>query len=402
MVDLEFEPNSGADYPVLSVAPAVNGKVIMGGYFTHIGGVLRPYMARLNAHGTLDRTFDPGSGPNSRVVCVLPQSDGKTLISGLFTSFNGTNRGHIARLEADGNLDPSFDPGSGANADVLCLFLQADGKVLLAGDFTMFNGIPCGRVARLHSDGRLDTAFNTSEEANLAVRSIVAVPGGKVLIGGDFVSVQGTNQNRIARLNADGRLDSSFNIGQGANGTVETLSTQSDGSIIVGGQFSSINGTNRGRLARLSKDGLLDATFNPNADGFVLSASVHRDDKIMLGGDFFTIGGMSRPHVARLNGNGNVDQSFVPGVGANDTVNAVAFQPDGKPLAGGFFNTMNGVGRSGLVRLEGDPLPPSLQIRLTGRVVVISWPTSFTNFALQTATNAGPPGVWANVGRRPP
>jgi uncharacterized delta-60 repeat protein len=400
-LDLGFEPNSGADYPVLTVAPDLNGRVLIGGYFTIIGGVSRHYIARLNSDGSLDTGFNPGAGANNRVVRVLAQPDGKVLLGGLFTSLNGTNRARIARLNADGNLDLSFNPGSGANGDVLSMARQDDGKILLAGEFTAFNGTNRGRVARLNADGSLDASFNTSTGANLTVRAVAPQSDGKVLIGGDFLSVNGTNRNRIARLNSDGSLDASFTIGTGANGPVECIAVQGDGSVLLGGQFTSMSGTSRGRLARIDQNGMLDGTFNPNADGFVLSLAVHVDGKVLLGGDFFSVTGVSRPHVARLNMNGSLDLGFNPGTGANDTVNAVAFQTDGKALVAGFFNTMNGIGRSCLARLQGDLPRPSLTIRRADNKVVASWPVAFTNFTLQTSTNAAQSNAWFNVPNAP-
>jgi len=230
---------------------------------------------------------------------------------------------------------------------------------------------------------------------------VVVQPDGKVLLGGDFVSVNGSNQNRIARLNADGGLDGGFTTGAGANATVECLALQSDGRIIVGGQFTSVGGTGRGRIARLHSGGAVDGSFGANADGFVLSVAVHSDDKVLLGGDFFTIGGISRPHLARLTAGGTLDLAFNPGTGANDTVNAVVFQPDGKVLAGGYFNMMNGVGRSCLARLHGDQLRPLLKIRPSGNSVVTFWPAAFTNFMLQTSTNVAQSNAWINVANTP-
>ena len=398
-LDPVFEPNTGADYPVLSVAAEESGRVLMGGYFTIVGGVSRHYVARLNADGRLDLSFTPGTGPDSRVLNVLPVSEGKTIIGGLFTTFNGTNRAHLARLNSDGNLDLAFNPGLGANANVLAIALQSDGKVIAAGDFTSFDGTSCGSVIRLEPGGTADFSFNTGMGATQTVKCVLVQPDGKILIGGDFLAFNGTPRGRIARLNSNGSLDSSFNPGTGANGTVECLAVQRDGGIIVGGQFSSLDGISRGRLARLDVNGRLDTNFTANADGSVLSVAVNADDRIVVGGEFFTVQGISRPRIARLHANGTVDLTFDPGVGANDIVNTVVFQTDGQILAGGFFNTMNGVGRSSVARLESDLEHPSLKIRRVGESVVASWPAVFNNFTLECTTNIARPDTWNDPGR---
>ena len=88
------------------------------------------------------------------------QSDGKIIIGGSFTSYDGIGRNSIARLNADGSLDIGFNPGTGANNPVHSITLQPDGKIIIGGDFTNYNGTGRNRVARLNTDGSLDTGFN--------------------------------------------------------------------------------------------------------------------------------------------------------------------------------------------------------------------------------------------------
>lgn len=387
-VDAGFNANTGADYPVSAIAQDAAGKVFVGGYFSEINSLPRAHVARLEANGHVDLTFEPGLGANNRVLCILPQPDGKALIGGIFTSFNGTNRSRIARLNADGQLDLNFNGGSGPNGDVLAIAQQEDGKVVIVGEFSAVDGTDRGRVARLTSAGTVDLDFNTSIGANGTVTSVAAQSDGKVIVGGDFTLINGTNRNRIARLNSDGTVDPAFNSTNGANGRVECLVVQPDGKVIIGGQFTSVNGISRARMARLNGNGSLDLGFNPGADGIVLSVALHSDGKVLMGGDFFSVSGVSRPHIARLNASGGLDTFFNPGVGANDTVSALAFQRDGKALASGFFNMMNGVGRSFLARLEGDLPRPQLTVTRSGNSVLISWPVTFTNFTLERSADS--------------
>ena len=400
-VDESFNSNTGADYPVLAIAQSTNGKILMGGYFSTVGAFSRNHIARLESDGSLDMTFNSGLGADNRVTSIAALSNGKSLIGGLFNSFNGTNRGRFARLNTDGQLDLTFNSGTGANGDVLSVAVAPEEKTVIVGDFTMVNGTNRARVARLNADGSVDASFNATNAANLSVRCVAVQSDGKVVIGGDFTLVDGVPRNRIARLNTDGKLDMTFNPGVGANATVESVAMQGDGKIILGGQFTSVGGTNRVRVARLNANGAVDPVFNPGADGFVLSVAVHSDGKILLGGDFFSVSGVPRIHVARLKIDGALDADFNPGSGANDSVNVVAFQSDGKALVGGFFNTINGIGRSSIARLEGDLPRPSLTIVNGDHAVLTSWPGTFTNFTLQTTTDCAQTNSWSNVALPP-
>jgi uncharacterized delta-60 repeat protein len=160
-------------------------------------------------------------------------------------------------------------------------------------------------IARLNADGSLDSSFNPGTGVWYgAVYSVALQPDGKVLIGGNFTSVNGTNRNRVARLNANGSLDSSFNPGTGVSGQVLSIALQSDGKVLIGGLFTSVNGTNRNNIARLNANGSLDGSFNPGtgANGPVGSIALQPDGKVFIGGDFTTVNGVVRPRVARLYG----------------------------------------------------------------------------------------------------
>lgn len=166
-----------------------------------------------------------------------------------------------AQFSLPGELDTTFNTGTGADNIVWSVTVQPDGKVLLGGFFTIYNGISRNRIARLNLNGSLDTTFNPSIGANNIVRSVVLQPDGKILIGGQFTSYNSIPRNYIARLNADGSLDPTFNPGTGANNLVLTLALQPDGKVIIGGLFTSYNGTSRNRIARLHANGSLDTTL---------------------------------------------------------------------------------------------------------------------------------------------
>jgi uncharacterized delta-60 repeat protein len=165
-VDTSFNPGIGLGNNLYSnvrcFAELADGKLLFGGAFTTYNGSGRPFLARVVSSGELDFSFSPGL--NSSVECIVRQADGKILIGGDFTSVAGTPRARIARLNDDGTLDETFDPGLGADRTVSSVVLQSDGKLVVGGAFTNFNGTDCGGIVRLNTDGALDSSFNVVVE----------------------------------------------------------------------------------------------------------------------------------------------------------------------------------------------------------------------------------------------
>jgi len=380
-VDLSFDPGSGVNGTVNAVALQPDGKFIIGGAFTTVKGLARSKVARLNAGGSGDAAFNPGTGANDVVSSLALQSDGKVLIGGDFTAINGTNRNRIARLNADGGLASSFSPVIGTYG-IASIVLQSDGKALIGGGFTAVNGTNRNGIARLNTNGSLDGSFNpgtgVQNDGNPGgIRSLVVQSDGKVLIGGGFNTVNGTNRNRIARLNANGSLDGSFNPGTGVAGAyVSAIALQPDGKVLIAGDFYALNGTNRNNIARLNASGSLDTSFDPgtgeNSNRTVLSVALQPDGKVLIGGMFTIINGMNRSRIARLNANGSLDGSFNPGT------------------------AVNGVARPYVARLYGDSAP-SLNLARSNAFVIVSWPVTGLNFHLQESTNLSLPYSWSSV-----
>ncbi|MBM6498048.1 hypothetical protein H9X54_001870, partial [Flavobacterium macrobrachii] len=355
--------NSGANDNVITSVIQSDGKIIIGGSFTNYNGIPINRIARLNTDGSLDTTFNTGSGANIHVSTSAVQPDGKIIIGGFFTSFNGSSINRIARLNSDGSLDTTFNTGSGANNTVWNTAVQPDDKIIVVGEFISFNGTTRNRIARLNPDGSVDTTFNTGSGANNIIYTTVVQPDGKIIIGGDFTSFNGTSKNRIARLNTDGSLDTTFNPGSETNSIIYTAAVQPDGKIIIGGFFTSLNGIIRNYIARLNPDGSLDTTFNPSSGAYsvIYTTAVQPDGKIIIGGNFTNFNGSTRICIARLNSDGSLDTTFNPGSGANNTVRTTAVQLDGKIIIGGDFTQYNGITRNRIARLLNaiTPVPDS-------------------------------------------
>ena len=347
----DFDPNANEEVYAVVVQP--DGKVLIGGRFTTLspnGGapVTRNHIARLNQDGTLDPTFNPNAA-GSFVYSIALQADGKILVGGNFNNIGGQTRNHIARLDPTTGLADSFNPN--ANAFVFSLAVQGDGKILAGGAFYQNSGLPNiggqtrNRIARLDATTGLADSFdpNASGSPNSfypAVYSIALQTDGKILAGGNFTSIGGQTRNRIARLDATTGTADSFNPNPDPFGGVNSIAVQADGKILVGGGFTTLGGQPRNFIARLDATTGLADSFDPDANGDVLSIAVQPDGKIIAGGGFSTIGGQTRNRIARLDATTGLADSFDPN--ANGGVYSIAVQADGKILLGGSFSQNSG------------------------------------------------------------
>jgi len=300
--DPAFTPGTGADGDVFAIALQNDGRILLGGSFLSFSGNPRKSVVRLNANGSVDTNFVPADlNGDVRAVAALP--DGKILVAGRFTTAAGQGRGRIARLNANGSLDTGFDPGTGADNHVRCLALQPDGKILIGGHFTMFNGVERSRIVRLETNGAVDLNFDPGSGADDQVRSIALAPDGKIFIGGDFEIFNGTNRSAVARLLTNGALDLSFDQGDPDNDTVRALLADADGSVWMGGDFQTAGGQPRALLARLQNNGVADPAANfvfddPWDSMFALGRQ--RDGLVLAAGEFKTVDGLTNQRIVRI------------------------------------------------------------------------------------------------------
>jgi uncharacterized delta-60 repeat protein len=387
-----FNPNVTGTVNVVALQP--DGKILVGGTFTAFqpNGAGQPTpncnnLARLNADGTVDNYFKPE--PNGQVLAICLQPDGKILVGGYFTSFttsvnsNGPvveTRNGLARLNADGTLDETFDPNPTGtySSQVDAITLQPDGKILVGGAFTTLQPMKTGtvysipRLARLNADGTVDSTFKPNPDG--LVSAIYVQSSGKILVGGGFQNIQPngattkTLVGRLTRLNTDGTLDAGF-IPAFPDNLVQCFAVQSDGKILAGGQFITIQPvstnppTNVDCILRMNADGSVDSNFLTNFGGAVQQLLLQPDGRIIAVGTIGTVTvGTSTiftsNYAARLNADGTPDTTFVPS--PNYTVFGAALQPDGKIILGGAFTqfqpngTTNTFVRHGMARINSD------------------------------------------------
>ncbi|HEX6287673.1 MAG TPA: hypothetical protein VFZ66_00710 [Herpetosiphonaceae bacterium] len=268
---------------------------------------------------------------------------------------------------AEGAVDPTFML-SAFDADastVYAMVVQPDGKILIGGEFTSINGETRHRIARLNTDGTLDLTFAATSVDDGVIYALALQPDGKILIGGKFSRVNGTPHDSLVRLNADGTLDPTFHAVEFSGfylWQIVSIALQPDGKILIGGEFTRVNGERRSNLARLNIDGSLDLSFTPlpNDPGITSAMArklvVQPDGKVLAGGWFTSInGGSDRIELLRFNADGSLDATF-PVINRTEGghVNSMALQPDGKILIVGVFSSIGGVRRLGIARLHPD------------------------------------------------
>lgn len=378
-----YTNNSGitSEGSIRAIALYPDGKILAGGQFNKFNGTVKNAIVRLNADGSFDNSFDTGTGPSNgnnvvsiNMLALMP--DGKILTSGSFLGYyNGVAiSGELCRLNSDGSLDGSFTWGGNGRASQITVL--PDGKILIAGVFSQYNGdVSRKYIIRLNADYSIDNTFNTEGTGlNGGVQCFVVQPDGKIVIAGQFTYYNGiaNPRHKIARLNEDGSLDTSFNPGTGVRNTDENYSSsqindiklQQDGKILIAGWYRWYNDVQQRGFSRINTDGSLDTIFGANAvsantgtfNGGINSIIIQPDGKVLIGGAINTssYGGSTQiRHLCRLNTDASVDASFNVGSGFIPSgMNTMLMQPDGKIIAGGQFTKYNGIDRKGIARIN--------------------------------------------------
>lgn len=335
--DTEFSAllGTGFNNVVETVTAASDGGFLVGGQFTSLNGdaSIPNRLVRFTADRTLDTAFNAalGTGFASAVYAVLETSDGGFLVGGTFSSVNGDDAApdRLVRLNADGTLDTDFADRLGTGfggGNVFSITETSDGKILVGGNFTSLDqdpSVPDGLV-RLNPDGSLDTEFADQLGTGFAttVRAVVQAPDGGLVVGGNFTSLNGDASvpHHLLRLNPDGTPDTAFNaaLGTGFNSFVFYAVAASNGGYLVGGQFSAFDGDESvpDNLLRLTAAGTLDGAFNahlgtgPNSS--LSSLSETSDGDYLVGGWFTAVNDdESVPDgLVRLNADGSMDAGF--------------------------------------------------------------------------------------------
>ncbi|SDY65561.1 T9SS type A sorting domain-containing protein [Hymenobacter psychrophilus] len=348
--------------------PVANGKVLIGGSFSEYNGFVCNGLARLNADGSFDTSFTSSLQSGSGVNNLAVQPNGRILVLGYLTTFSGgsSNSTALVRLFDNGALDNSFAVPTTIATDFNmysyygdALVVQNDGKILVISTTRR-------PLTRLNANGTLDLSY-TSPAADPALPSysLTLLRNGQVLAAGAFTSFAGTVDQPLVRVNTSGSLDAAFTPNIQLSGTISVVARQADGKLVAGGNFSEINGQPVRRLARFNSDGTLDAAFIFNT-GNALNLTVS-DLVLQPNGAVLATNG---PTLYRYLPNGSRDNGFAAPIFSNPNfsglVNRVLLQADGRILVGGNLNSTTGSPATSAARLTStgsyDPtfmLPPN-------------------------------------------
>lgn len=336
--------HNGTDGNVRKVHVQADGRPILVGGFNQVDtpagwSTGRGRIARFSTTGELDTTFNAGgTGANDTIRDVHELPDGRFLIHGYFTTFNGVARNGIAVLNADGSLDTDTVLNFGGSRPYgICSAIQPDGKILIGGDFDSFNGEAAYRIVRLNADLSHDTSFNAASglpsSSWLGVETIAVQSDGKILYTQHYNGGSGS----LWRLHANGTADVTFNGGDGIYASIWSLAVRKDDRIYIGGRMSSVHGEPRHGIARLLPDGALDTTFVPPVIDFIKywGLTKQRDGGIMAAGQTTSPGG-TRLH--RYLPDGSLDPAFDTGTMAPQYLTSFTQTPDGQfGYIAGFF-----------------------------------------------------------------
>jgi uncharacterized delta-60 repeat protein len=345
-------------------------KTIFGGDFTTWSGASVPRIIRVNSSGSRDTTFNAGTGPNASVYGVDVQSDGKVVAVGTFSSYSGSTRNYITRINANGTVDNTFNIGTGFNSPSNVIKITGDGKILVGGDFQTYSGSVFGsnnRIVRINSDGTRDTTFNIGTGFNSTVSNLFLQNDSKILVIGAFTTYSGSTVNRIVRLNSDGTRDTTFNMGSGLNTWRSStdaggIGQASNGTIYVNGAFATYSGSMVNGIIGLNNDGTINNTFNTSGSTIGYSttdiSTNYGSFLVISGSSVITIGSFTSYRSIPTNGiisltpSGNRSSQFNTGIGFNSPPFFSLDTQDGSILFSGFFTLYNNFTvNSGIIKL---------------------------------------------------
>jgi uncharacterized delta-60 repeat protein len=344
-----------------------DGKILIAGGFSSVNGVTRYKIARLNADGSLDESFNANSAisvteffsPVINSVQILP--DGKILLSGFLAQLSGLYNTTVLRLNADGTRDTtqtSFPYRSDSTfAPVNKAAQLASGKILMCGEFQKPNDNLKPWLARYNNNGTYDSTFTTA--INSRCYDVEVLPDGKYLVAGYYTTIDGNSAVGLTRFNADDTIDTTFNGATYPGSAYRQIEVLSDGKIIAF-QISGGNGV----VSRLNSDGRHELTF-PTAFFIPDDVALQPNGKTFVVGEYRDIFGQSSD-MNRFNTDGSHDPSldrlFFSGPTSSDSPKAVAVTADGKVIVGGAFTNFftfpaGTINRPYLVRFTPQAIP---------------------------------------------
>lgn len=332
---------------VYAVARAADGKLVIGGEFEEVNDQPRSNIARLNADGSLDTSWNPGA--DQAVYTLAVDAQGIVYAGGDFALIGGLQRFGLARLDPiTGAADSSWDLG--LNGGAMELLMHGSGWLYAAGSFSSAGGQPHANLMRVDTvTGSVDHAWLPSADFR---PEFLAIGDGWVYAGGTDVSAGGTPTGGLARFSVSGAGARDLNWLPAPNERVEGLASDAS-HLYVAGRFSQIGGLARNRLVRIalnSVDGVPDSAWNPAADADVKTVAVDASG-VYVSGDFASIGGQPRRRLAKLSlSDAAALSNWNPDAGPVAWHGAILATGDGGAIFGGSMGRIGGALHPGIVR----------------------------------------------------
>ena len=322
--DTSFNIGSGFGNNVRVITENTStGQVYVGGEFTTFTGTTVNRFLRLNSDGSRDTAFNVGTGFNATVYDAKVQSDNKVLVFGNFTTYTGTTYNRILRLNTDGSVDTTFSAGTGfsiaaGGTGVNNAIIDSSNKILCVGQFTGYNGTAVGNIVRLNSDGSVDNTFTAGTGFNsFTYGGISQQTDGKYVVFGEFSSYNGTSKSRGARLNSGGTIDTTYTVST-INNSVVGSTLDSQNRAYITGYFTTVSGVTVNGIVRLTSGGTYDNTYvvgtgfgTNNGVQYPPRPLIENSGSILFGGIFTTYSGQTGVNrILRTNTNGNSLRNF--------------------------------------------------------------------------------------------
>ncbi len=303
--DTTFQMGTGASGRVNSMRLTSNGALFLGGIFETYNGAASKNIVKVLANGQRDTSFNVAAGLNNEVLGMEAFSDGSLILGGFFSQFRGLPVTQPLKIAANGQRDTSFNSGgTGTLGLIEAIRIQPDGKILLAGTITSYNGQMVGRgVIRLLPNGLLDTTFNTGNGlASGSFRTMELQLDGKIVLAGNFSNYNGTPVQRLIRLHPNGQIDSSFLVNTPFTASIVSIVLRKNGNIVAFGNYSQVVGQLPHAIAEFSPNGILltQPGLCVEMNSVVQAAAELSDSSLVVGGGFTVAGGANRPRVGRL------------------------------------------------------------------------------------------------------
>lgn len=299
---------------------AIDDILYLGLQGSEYGNIYSPYFSEVSTNGNYIQNL----GPSSSNLNGGFKKDDKYYIGGLATSYGPTTYGRVCRLNSDFTFDDTFNTGgTGANSNIIAIIPSIDDKLFIGGQFTVYNSTPKQVLAKLNLDGSIDSSFVQGGTGfNGLINGLNNDPDGKLMCVGNFTAYGSTAVRRVARLNSDGSLDTTFNTGGAgqAAGTPTKVFRMSDGSYLInsGTTTTTYNGTTVYRPYKLNSNGTLNTSVTFESTG--VQFAIDPLDNIYVIGTFTTYKGVATPNIVKLDANGNVDTTFSTNVGTGPNV----------------------------------------------------------------------------------